>query len=126
MGADHVKREVAPLKFLDEKWAGDAEDFGSLLGGELGVDGHEGDGVSLAHFVEELDKEQGGSAREFDGFRGLAGDICVYYTLMDALKERFKACFIEDATRSLDKAAYEAAKAKMIKEGATVLPSNAL
>jgi nicotinamidase/pyrazinamidase len=56
-------------------------------------------------------------------FCGLAGDICVYYTLMDALKEGFKATFIEDAARPLDKAAWESAKKDMLAQGAAVIPS---
>jgi nicotinamidase/pyrazinamidase len=53
-------------------------------------------------------------------FCGLAADICVFYTLMDALKEGFKATFLEDATRFLDKQGYDAAKKEMLAKGATV------
>lgn len=35
-------------------------------------------------------------------FCGLAADVCVYYSIKDALKENFSATLIEDATRALD------------------------
>lgn len=59
-------------------------------------------------------------------FCGLAGDICVFYTLMDALKEGFKASFIEDATRSLSAESYEAAKKQMMAQGARIIQSPAI
>lgn len=56
-------------------------------------------------------------------FCGLASDICVYFTLMDALKEGFRAALIEDASRFLDAKGYDAAKAKMVEAGAKILNS---
>jgi nicotinamidase/pyrazinamidase len=53
-------------------------------------------------------------------FCGLAADICVFYTVMDALKEGFKATFLEEATRFLDKNGYDAAKKEMLAKGAIV------
>lgn len=41
---------------------------------------------------------------------GLAGDYCVYYTAMDALKEGFNVSLIEDVTRSLSGQDFEKAK----------------
>jgi nicotinamidase/pyrazinamidase len=38
---------------------------------------------------------------------GLAGDICVFYTGMDGLKEKFQTYLIEDATRPLNKDDYK-------------------
>jgi nicotinamidase/pyrazinamidase len=35
-------------------------------------------------------------------FCGLAADICVYFSIMDALKEGFQAILIEDTTKALD------------------------
>jgi nicotinamidase/pyrazinamidase len=35
-------------------------------------------------------------------FCGLAADVCVYFSIKDALKEGFSATLIEDATRALD------------------------
>jgi len=39
-------------------------------------------------------------------FGGLAADICVYFTVRDALEEGFTATVIEDAVRALDEKAY--------------------
>jgi nicotinamidase/pyrazinamidase len=33
---------------------------------------------------------------------GLALDVCVFYTLMDALRTGFETCLIEDASRGVD------------------------
>ncbi|TVQ93036.1 MAG: bifunctional nicotinamidase/pyrazinamidase [Chromatiaceae bacterium] len=51
---------------------------------------------------------------------GLAGDICVYYTLLDALAEGFDAALIENATRALDATAFAAAKAEILARGGQV------
>ncbi|MEY6433482.1 bifunctional nicotinamidase/pyrazinamidase [Thioalkalicoccus limnaeus] len=51
---------------------------------------------------------------------GLAGDICVYYTLMDALEEGFDATLIENATRPLHATAFETAKAAILARGGHV------
>jgi nicotinamidase/pyrazinamidase len=59
-------------------------------------------------------------------FCGLAADICVFYTLLDGLKEGFKCFLIEDAARPLDAAAFEQAKNEMIAKGARVLASDML
>jgi len=50
-------------------------------------------------------------------FCGLAADICVYYTLMDVLKEGFKATLLIDAVRPLDQAAFEKAKTAITGQG---------
>ena len=48
---------------------------------------------------------------------GVAGDICVYYTLKDALASGFKVVLIEDAAKPLDAAAYKTIKADLVKNG---------
>ncbi len=53
-------------------------------------------------------------------FCGLAAEICVAYTLADALKEGFNATLIEDATRPLDKEAFQNAKEQLKDNGATI------
>jgi len=53
-------------------------------------------------------------------FCGLAADICVYYTLMDALKAGFRATLLERATRRLDPAAFDAAKEDIVKHGGVI------
>lgn len=48
---------------------------------------------------------------------GLAGDYCVYYTALDALKEGFTTTLIVDATRPIDVAGFEEAKANLVQSG---------
>jgi len=50
-------------------------------------------------------------------FCGLAADICVYYTLMDALQEGFQATLLIDAVRPLEQAAFEKAKTAITGQG---------
>lgn len=59
-------------------------------------------------------------------FCGLAADICVYFTLLDALKEGFKATLIEDATRPLSESDFVKIKDDLISKGAKIINSNAL
>lgn len=51
---------------------------------------------------------------------GLAADICVYYTLMDALKLGFSATLQTHATRPLDPDAFKAAKEDIVRNGGVV------
>jgi len=46
-------------------------------------------------------------------FCGLAADVCVYYSIKDALKEGFSATLIEDATRALDNKKFAEMKAEL-------------
>lgn len=48
---------------------------------------------------------------------GLAGDICVYFTIKDALKEGFKVRLIENATKSLDQEKFNQQKEELKAEG---------
>jgi nicotinamidase/pyrazinamidase len=57
---------------------------------------------------------------------GVAGDICVYYTLNDALRLGFSAVLIEDASRPLDQKNYEAAKKEFTQHGGRILLSTDL
>lgn len=57
-------------------------------------------------------------------FCGLASDICVYYSIMDALKEEFSATLIEDASRPLDNESFTGIKKQIIKEGARIINSS--
>ncbi len=54
---------------------------------------------------------------------GLAGDICVYYTLIDALKSGFATTLIVDAARALDENNYEAAQKDLIENKARIVLS---
>ncbi len=57
-------------------------------------------------------------------FCGLAADICVYFTIMDALKEGFSATLVEDASRPLDYESFPLIKNQMIKAGANIINSS--
>ncbi len=65
-------------------------------------------------------KEKGGSDLYFCG---LAADICVYYTIKDALAEGFSATLIEDATRPLDNASFTSIKEELRKAGVSIITS---
>jgi nicotinamidase/pyrazinamidase len=54
---------------------------------------------------------------------GLAGDFCVYYTALDALKEGFKTFVIEDGTRAISADGFNAAKADLKARHATIINS---
>lgn len=57
-------------------------------------------------------------------FCGLAGDICVYYTLIDALKAGFASYLIVDAARPLNEADYENAKQEILRLGGRLVTSD--
>ena len=59
-------------------------------------------------------------------FCGLAADICVYFSLLDALKEGFSATMIEDASRPLSESDFANIKEELILKGAKIIGSNAL
>ena len=59
-------------------------------------------------------------------FCGLAADICVYFTLVDALKDGFKATLIEDASKALDVEGFENLKKTIREKGAEIITSNEL
>jgi nicotinamidase/pyrazinamidase len=50
-------------------------------------------------------------------FCGLAADICVYYSVMDSLKEGFRSTLIEDASRPLSNENYATVKYQLLKIG---------
>ena len=57
-------------------------------------------------------------------FCGLATDICVYYSICDAIKEGFSAVLIEDASQPLDVEIFADKKVELIKLGAHIIKSN--
>ena len=59
-------------------------------------------------------------------FCGLAGDICVYFTLIDALKEGFQATLIQDAAIPLFEEEYERAKTSISSKGGKIISSQEL
>lgn len=59
-------------------------------------------------------------------FTGLAADVCVYFSIKDALKEGFSATLIEDATRALDDDKFAEMKKDLQKKGMKVTNSKKL
>ncbi|MEA2043273.1 MAG: bifunctional nicotinamidase/pyrazinamidase [Bacteroidota bacterium] len=53
-------------------------------------------------------------------FCGLAADVCVYFTLKDALNEGFNVTLIEDGVRALDEKTFSNQKEKLLKQGAKI------
>lgn len=56
-------------------------------------------------------------------FCGLASDICVYYTILDALKEGFSAILIEDASSPLSKDTFSRIKSELKSMGVSIVKS---
>ncbi len=50
-------------------------------------------------------------------FGGLAADICVYFTIKDAVEEGFTATVIEDAVRAIDEKNYGKLKQELLDKG---------
>lgn len=59
-------------------------------------------------------------------FCGLAADICVYYTLIDALQEGFGATLIKDASMALNKEDYDSAQRDILEKGGKIITSGNL
>lgn len=59
-------------------------------------------------------------------FCGLAADICVYFTLKDALQEGFSSHLIEDAAIPLNQTDYMEIKEELRSRGAKIISSNSL
>ena len=56
-------------------------------------------------------------------FCGLAAEYCVYFSMLDALKEGFNATLIEDATRALNAEDFERAKTSILTNGGKIISS---
>lgn len=54
-------------------------------------------------------------------FCGLAADICVYYSVKDAMEEGFECFFIEDASQPLDAATFKIQKKELVKLGVKMI-----
>lgn len=59
-------------------------------------------------------------------FCGLAAEICVYFTLLDALELGFSATLIEDTSRALDQQKFAEAKKEIEKTGGRIITSRDL
>jgi len=57
---------------------------------------------------------------------GLAADICVYFSILDAFKEGFDCTFIEDASKALDNVHLDNLKQEMLAKGIKILNSESL
>ncbi|APG60889.1 bifunctional nicotinamidase/pyrazinamidase [Christiangramia salexigens] len=57
-------------------------------------------------------------------FAGLAAEYCVYFSILDAVKEGFKSCLIEDATRALSSEDFKKAKRDLKDKGVKLLSSS--
>ena len=56
-------------------------------------------------------------------FCGLASDICVYYSILDAVLEGFSATLIEDASMPLYPEKFDAIKCEIAKKGVHIITS---
>ena len=56
-------------------------------------------------------------------FCGLAAEVCVAFTLRDALELGFSGTLIEDATRPLDTEDFRETKRELLRQGAKVVCS---
>jgi nicotinamidase/pyrazinamidase len=59
-------------------------------------------------------------------FCGLAADICVYYSILDAVLEGFSATLIEDASRPLYPEKFDDIKCEIAKQGVLIINSSEL
>lgn len=56
-------------------------------------------------------------------FSGLAADICVYFSIKDALLEGFACFLIEDAAKPIDMEAYNSIKKELVSLGVQIISS---
>lgn len=59
-------------------------------------------------------------------FCGLAADICVYFTILDAIKEGFKVNLLRDATRPLDQDEFAKQTVRLLFDGVTIIQTREL
>jgi len=59
-------------------------------------------------------------------FCGLAADICVYFTMKDALKEGFKVHLVKDATRPLEQETFDNQLEELREKGVEVIESSGI
>jgi nicotinamidase/pyrazinamidase len=59
-------------------------------------------------------------------FCGLAADICVYYSILDSVREGFSATLIEDASRPLYTDKFDDIKCELAKVGVRIITSEYL
>ena len=59
-------------------------------------------------------------------FCGLAADVCVYYSIKDALQEGFSVTLVEDATKPINEEFFHKIKKELSQSGVSVITSDAL
>lgn len=59
-------------------------------------------------------------------FCGLAAEYCVYFSIMDALKEGFEAILLEDATKAISREDFEKAKKAILHAGGKIIDTSEL
>ena len=57
---------------------------------------------------------------------GLAADICVYYSIIDAFKEGFECFFVDDASKALNEDEFNKIKEEMIGMGIQIVSSESI
>lgn len=57
-------------------------------------------------------------------FCGLAGDICVYYRIIDVIDEGFSSKLIEDASRPMSKETFAFLKKELTNKGIRIINSD--
>jgi nicotinamidase/pyrazinamidase len=73
-------------------------------------------GTGLAGYLREK------GAKELY-FCGLCADICVYFSIKDAIKEGFNCCLIEDATYPFNVKRFQKIKEELLQKGVVILKS---
>lgn len=107
----HPKLEIKPIEAIFRK------------GMEEGIDSYSGfydNGHKRSTGLAGYLREKG--AKDLY-FCGLAADICVYYTLLDALEEGFTATLIQDAAIPLLMEKYDDVKRDVVEKGGRVAAS---
>lgn len=56
-------------------------------------------------------------------FVGLAGEYCVYFSVIDSIEEGFSATLIEDGTRAINNEEFEKAKIDILRKGGKIVQS---
>lgn len=56
-------------------------------------------------------------------FCGLAADICVYYSILDAVNEGFQVYLVEDASQPLDQSKFDDLKCDLAQAGVRIITS---
>ncbi|KTD21607.1 bifunctional nicotinamidase/pyrazinamidase [Legionella londiniensis] len=110
----HAKLDVKPIEAIFRKGVDPEIDSYSCF--------YENDhktSIGLAGFLREK------KASELY-FCGLAADVCVYYSIKDAIKEGFRCFLIDDAVRPLSKENYQKIKNELVQKDVHIINSSDL